>query len=185
MNRFARALLISSVLLSPLALAGCGNTSVGDFAIDPSEWLAGDFLGNKKKLPGDRKAVFPEGVPGVERGVPPELMKGRQASSGDLPNDAQALSEQRQTEAPPEPPKARPKAKPKPKVAVRPIEPEPESRPTSLTVRREAAPPQRQQQTASPQWPEPAATGTGTGSSGAGMGAPSSGVQWPDPPPMR
>ena len=26
----------------------------------------------KKKLPGDRKSVFPEGVPGVASGVPPE-----------------------------------------------------------------------------------------------------------------
>jgi hypothetical protein len=32
----------------------------------------------KKPLPGDRKALFPEGVPGVQQGVPPELVRGNQ-----------------------------------------------------------------------------------------------------------
>ena len=34
---------------------------------------------SKKKLPGERREVFPEGVPGVSKGVPPELTKGYQA----------------------------------------------------------------------------------------------------------
>ena len=42
---------------------------------DPSDLL--DFLDTKKKLPGDRKPVFPEGVPGLEQGVPKDLYKGR------------------------------------------------------------------------------------------------------------
>ncbi len=29
-----------------------------------------DFLDTKKKLPGERKPVFPDGVPGLEQGVP-------------------------------------------------------------------------------------------------------------------
>ena len=33
---------------------------------------------DKKKLPGDRKPLFPEGVPGVTQGVPPEYFKGNQ-----------------------------------------------------------------------------------------------------------
>jgi len=45
---------------------------VGSF--DPSDLL--DFLDTKKKLPGDRKPVFPEGVPGLEQGVPKDLYKG-------------------------------------------------------------------------------------------------------------
>ena len=32
----------------------------------------------KKKLPGERKDVFPGGVPGVSQGIPPEYMKGNQ-----------------------------------------------------------------------------------------------------------
>jgi hypothetical protein len=41
---------------------------------DPSDLL--DFLDTKKKLPGDRKPVFPEGVPGLQQGVPKELYRG-------------------------------------------------------------------------------------------------------------
>src|SRR5436190_1043107 len=64
--------LIATAVLIALsgALAGCGST--GNF--DPSDLL--DFLDTKKKLPGDRKPVFPEGVPGLEQGVPKDLYKG-------------------------------------------------------------------------------------------------------------
>src|SRR5438128_78502 len=64
--------LIATAVLIALsgALAGCGST--GNF--DPSDLL--DFLDTKKKLPGDRKPVLPEGVPGLEQGVPKDLYKG-------------------------------------------------------------------------------------------------------------
>jgi outer membrane biosynthesis protein TonB len=52
-------------------LGGCASSS-----FDPSDLL--DFLDTKKKLPGDRKPVFPEGVPGLEQGVPKDLYKGAQ-----------------------------------------------------------------------------------------------------------
>ncbi|WP_274038000.1 hypothetical protein, partial [Escherichia coli] len=45
-------------------------------SFDPSDLL--DFLDTKKKLPGERKPVFPEGVPGLEQGVPKDLYKGAQ-----------------------------------------------------------------------------------------------------------
>ena len=66
--------LIAATVLAALscALAGCGTN--GSF--DPTDAL--DFLDTKKKLPGDRKPVFPGGVPGVEQGVPKELYKGAQ-----------------------------------------------------------------------------------------------------------
>src|ERR1044072_9994008 len=66
--------LIAATVLIALsgALAGCG--SMGNF--DPSDLL--DFLDTKKKLPGDRKPVFPEGVPGLEQGVPKDLYTGAQ-----------------------------------------------------------------------------------------------------------
>jgi hypothetical protein len=54
-----------------LGLSGCGG-KMNSF--DPTDWL--DFLDTKKPLPGDRKPVFPEGVPGVEQGVPKDLYKG-------------------------------------------------------------------------------------------------------------
>ncbi|MCP2937630.1 hypothetical protein NK983_33535, partial [Salmonella enterica subsp. enterica serovar Typhimurium] len=58
--------LIPLVVLVALsgALGGCG--SMGGF--DPTDLF--DFLDTKKKLPGERKPVFPEGVPGLEQGVP-------------------------------------------------------------------------------------------------------------------
>ena len=37
-----------------------------------------NMLDTKKRMPGDRRPVFPDGVPGVEMGVPPEMMKGYQ-----------------------------------------------------------------------------------------------------------
>ena len=63
--------LIATAVLIALsgALAGCGSTA----GFDPSDLL--DFLDTKKKLPGDRKPVFPDGVPGLEQGVPRDLYK--------------------------------------------------------------------------------------------------------------
>ncbi len=63
--------LVSAAVLIVLAsaLTGCGGAS----SWDPSDLL--DFMDTKKKLPGDRKPVFPEGVPGLEQGVPRDLYK--------------------------------------------------------------------------------------------------------------
>src|SRR5258707_7427705 len=41
-----------------------------------------DVFDSKKKLAGERKPVFPEGVPGVASGVPPELVKGYREPEG-------------------------------------------------------------------------------------------------------
>src|SRR5215831_8965778 len=70
--------LISAAVL--IAFTGLlGGCSSGGF--DPSDML--DFLDTKKKLPGDRKPVFPEGVPGLEQGVPKEMYKGAQQQQVD------------------------------------------------------------------------------------------------------
>jgi len=63
--------LVSAAVLIALssALTGCGSMT----GWDPSDLL--DFLDTKKKLPGNRKPVFPEGVPGLEQGVPKDLYK--------------------------------------------------------------------------------------------------------------
>src|SRR5438128_9637038 len=101
--------LIATAVLIALsgALAGCGST--GNF--DPSDLL--DFLDTKKKLPGERKPVFPEGVPGLEQGVPKDLYKGARQQQIDDPN-AQAAA------APPEEPKSKRGAKSKGKQAAAP-----------------------------------------------------------------
>ena len=62
-------LLVAFVALAP-ALAGCEN-------FDPEKLDVFGF-GDKKKLPGDRKPLFPDGVPGVSQGIPPEYVKGNQ-----------------------------------------------------------------------------------------------------------
>ena len=41
-----------------------------------------ELFDTKKKLPGERKPVFPDGVPGVTSGVPPEMMKGYREVEG-------------------------------------------------------------------------------------------------------
>ena len=67
----------------------------------------GSLFDTKTKLPGERKAVFPEGVPGVTPGVPPEMVKGYREPAVETP-PAAVLEEQQAAEA-------KPKEKPKPK----------------------------------------------------------------------
>src|SRR3974390_454140 len=74
-----RFFLSALLLTTGFALAAC----------EPGEMIekVSDLIPtNKKPLPGERKEVFPEGVPGVPQGVPPELVKGYQA-----PSDVAAL----------------------------------------------------------------------------------------------
>jgi hypothetical protein len=94
--RHRRIVLIASLLACGLTLSGCET-------FDPTEWF-----NTKKKLVGERKAVFPEGVPGVPQGVPPDLVQGYQPPPEPVP-------EPRVVEA-----KPKPKPKPKPKQASAP-----------------------------------------------------------------
>src|SRR5262245_43929596 len=194
MTRLARIVLVTSTLM---LLGGCA--SIGD-AIDPAEWFAsaGDMFSSKKKLPGDRKPVFPEGVPGVAQGIPQELVKGNQPpqESGFASTDPQNVGstpQQKQqpkqkTEAKPEAKteefqpapreKAKPKPKPKPATAE---QPPPVQERQSATARRAPEPqPQQQPQQQSGgnavQWPDPPPQRSSSQSGG---------IQWPDPPPMR
>src|SRR3954468_7183263 len=84
--RRPQRLIAASVLIALCgALAGCSG---GMSSFDPSDML--DFLDTKKKLPGERKPVFPEGVPGLEQGVPKELYKGSRQEQIDQQNAAAA-----------------------------------------------------------------------------------------------
>ena len=78
--------LIASLLASGIMLGGCST-------FDPTEWFS-----TKKPLPGERKDMFPGGVPGVPQGVPPELVEGY-----------------REPEPPPPVAEEKPKPKPKPR----------------------------------------------------------------------
>ena len=166
MNRFARAIVIATTLALPLA--GC--ESVNGF--DPTEWIPSDPFGSKKKLPGERKPVFPEGVPGMARGVPPELMRD-QTPGSDIAQDLQTPPPQRAAVEEQPKQKARPKAKapPKPEIAASP------STPTPVTVRRSDAPSPFPDPPPTGQQPPPAAAPWPGEERGQGGG-----VQWPDPP---
>jgi hypothetical protein len=81
--------LVSAAVLVAFAgaLSGCGSNFGGGF--DPTDLL--DWLDTKKKLPGERKPVFPEGVPGLEQGVPKDLYKGN-AEKQQQPNQQGAAA---------------------------------------------------------------------------------------------
>jgi hypothetical protein len=108
--RRSQRLIAAAVLISLSgALAGCAG---GLSSFDPTDML--DFLDTKKKLPGERKPVFPDGVPGLEQGVPKELYKGSRQEQIDQQN-AQAAAA---AAAPPEDPKGKRAAKGKGKPPV-------------------------------------------------------------------
>jgi hypothetical protein len=112
--------LIAAAVLVALsgALAGCGGGGLGSF--DPSDML--DFLDTKKKLPGERKPVFPEGVPGLEQGVPKDLYRG--ARQQDDPNAQAAVAP-----PPAEEPKSKRGAKAKGTQAAAPAAVDPDAAP--------------------------------------------------------
>src|SRR5436190_13058214 len=139
MNRVARIALTASALSLGLALAACES-------FDPTSLLDSDIFSTKKKLPGERQPVFPEGTPGVAQGVPPELVKGYQ------PPEPEAKDVQKA--------EAKPKAKPKPKIAATPKE---QRAPTAVTVRPAPAQAQSQGQWPDPPPQQPAAASTGGG----------------------
>src|ERR1700716_2451168 len=103
MRRSQRLIATAVFIALSGALAGCGGGGFSSF--DPTDLL--DFLDTKKKLPGERKPVFPEGVPGLEQGVPKELYKGSRQEQIDQQNAQTAAA----AAAPPEEPKSQRAAK--------------------------------------------------------------------------
>jgi hypothetical protein len=151
MNRFARKLTVASALSLGLLLSNCSS-------FDPTDFMDDLFAAQKKPLPGERKPLFPQGTPGVERGLPPELVKGYQ------PPPAAAAAQ----DAPAAPEQSKPKPKPKPKVAAAPPASPAASAPTPATTR--ASAPQ------SAPWPDPPPTRQSAAPPNAGQ------TIWPDPP---
>jgi outer membrane biosynthesis protein TonB len=138
MRMFLRAVAFAVLAAAMPALSGCTN-----FDLDSLDVF---HLNEKKKLPGERKELFPGGVPGVTQGIPPEYVKGNQPP----PETAQAL------QAPAtEQNKAAEEAEPEKKAAA--VEPEPKPKPKRPAKPRTAsqatqAPAQPQQQMAP--WPQ-------------------------------
>jgi hypothetical protein len=126
MRRTKRIVFLITLALAMPVLAGCSN-------FDPDS-LDVFGLNEKKKLPGERRNVFPEGVPGVSQGIPPEYLKGNQPP----PETAQVIP------AEPEKPVAKKTA------AVTPVKRKPKPRPAA------AAPTQPAQSAQDPAFDRPA-----------------------------
>jgi outer membrane biosynthesis protein TonB len=166
MRSRARTFLLLASFSGALLLAGCDS-------FDPTDMFDLDAVfGTKKRLPGDRKPVFPEGTPGVPQGVPLELIRGNQSQT--QPETTQSVPQQaavqQATEAKPEakPNKAKPKTAAKPKPVDKPAEP-------AESATAAAKPPARPAEPQSVQWPDPPRAQQ---SQSAGA----SGVVWPEPP---
>jgi len=124
-----------------------------------------DIFDTKKKLTGERKAVFPEGVPGVSGGVPPELVKGYREPEGGSVDPAKAAAEAAAEPAA----KSKPKPKPAPQRTASKPAPKPQAQPDPYAAAptRRAAPEPAQQpapQTDTAPWPtaQPQAAWPGT-----------------------
>jgi hypothetical protein len=185
MRRIHRLAMLAVLLAAGPVLAGCE-----DFDLDKLDVF---HLGDKKKLPGERKELFPGGVPGVAQGVPPEYLKGYQppADSANanetLPpaskvnpgdEDASAVLKPEAKTAAVEPaaaPKPKPKRKPKAATAQRApaqvtIQPAAPGQPAAAPRQQSPWPdPSQQQQPAQSPWPNPNQTNNTS--------------PWPAPPP--
>ena len=99
-----------AVAAAALALGGCDSFDPLDKFQD---W---DIMSSKKDpLKGERREVFPRGVPGVPQGVPPEMVKGYQAPPEEPPPVVQAKPERKakkSADAPPPRKQARKAAPP-------------------------------------------------------------------------
>jgi outer membrane biosynthesis protein TonB len=120
----------------------------------------GSLLDHKTKLPGERKPVFPEGVPGVTPGVPPEMVKGYREPVVETPPPP-VLGEQTQAA------EAKPKPKPKPHAIQAAAKPQPApvaqaTAPAPAGATPWPSQPQQQQPQQQPQaaWPSAPASGT-------------------------
>ena len=174
MRRIHRIVLLAGLVALAPVLAGCE-----DFDMDKFDFL---HLNDKKKLPGDRKDVFPQGVPGVSQGIPPEYLKGNQPP----PDTAQAPGPEGTAAA------AAPGGKPAaaaPKAKTAAIEPAAEPKPKAKPKRK----PQTAARPAKQDTAQPAAQGQGNGRQqlepwpGTTSQQPASGqsgtAPWPSAPP--
>jgi len=173
--RIHNAIVLTLLIAAAPALSGCA-----DFDMDKLDVLG---LNKKKPLPGERHAVFPEGVPGVTQGIPAELMRGQAQSQPGaavpLDNVAQQPAEGEQKTAAAAPDEEKPKAKPKPKKIV--------SRPTRIEMKPQEQQPDAASAQAAPSQPAPAQTAQPTQSAQAPGGWPppenNASSPWPAPVP--
>lgn len=177
MRRPHRVILLAALVALAPVLAGCENIDFDKL----------DFLGlsQKKKLPGVRKPLFPEGVPGVSQGIPKEYQKSyveqqlQQQQNGSAltqpaagkDDKAMAGAADKKTAAvtPAEKPKPKPKRKrtvkrkPKPKPATTAAAPAQPAQPNPAAAQQQSPWPasdQQQQQQQTAPWPSAPAPGS-------------------------
>jgi hypothetical protein len=152
----SRLLAAAFVLCLAASLGGCSSLSTPSW--DPTDLL--DFLDTKKKAPGERKPVFPEGVPGVSQGVPKDMVRGNAEQRAAAEAQAAAAAAPQ-----PEAQSARPPVKGAKSAAKRPPaqQSQVEIAPDDVNVEDEAPPPssppprRQAQRTRSTTAPEPQA----------------------------
>lgn len=148
MRRIQRIVMVATLVALAPVLAGCAG-------FDP-EQLDIFGLSEKKKLPGDRKPLFPEGVPGVSQGIPPEYVKGNQP-----PPETASAEPAKQTAAVDPADEPKPKPKRKPTVAKQKLIPDQSPRPAQgqqpWPTQNQQQPPQ---QSSTAPWPSSPTPGT-------------------------
>lgn len=143
MRTIHRVVLLTGLAAFIPALTACSS------GFDPDKL---DFLGlnEKKKLPGERKEVFPGGVPGVSQGIPPEYVKGNQPTADSAAAPA-AEPDKKTAAVEPEPkPKPKPKRPPKPPTQIT-VQPAQQQQPAPWPQQNQQPAPQQQQSQAP--WP--------------------------------
>jgi hypothetical protein len=157
----------------------CRCTPGGQF--DPTELMSTDIFSTKKQIQGQREPLFPEGVPGAQSGVPPDLVKGYQPP----PEPAAATGEaQVKAAAAAEPAKQKPKPKAKPKAVARATvgdshkkrETQSRSPATPQAASARTNWPASQPPSAQTNWPAPGQVQQGA--------TPQAQTNWPAPPPV-
>jgi len=152
MRAIQRAVLLCALVTFVPALTACSS------GFDPDKL---DFFGlnEKKKLPGERKEVFPGGVPGVSQGIPSEYMKGNQPPA-DATAAPAAEPDKKTAAVEPEPkPKPKPKRPPKPPTQIT-VQPAPQQQQQPAPWPQDQQPAQQQTQAPTAPWPSSPQPGT-------------------------
>ena len=138
MRTIHRVVLLTGLVAFVPALTACSS------GFDPDKL---DFFGinEKKKLPGERKEVFPGGVPGVSQGIPPEYMKGNQPAADSTAVPAAEPAKKTAAVEPEAKPKPKPKRPPKPPTQVT-VQPAPQQQSASWPQQNQQQPAQQQSQ---------------------------------------
>jgi len=140
MRSLVRLVLAATVIATGPLVAACSSTQLDSF--DPSAWFD-----TKKKLTGERRDLFPDGVPGVTSGVPADLVKGYRDPEGGPLDPAKAAAEAAAGAKPAAPQRtAQQQSKPKP---AKPKTAEPTASVTPAANQQPPPPP------ASTAWPAP------------------------------